>query len=96
MGIIRRSPQLLCFLIELKWRYMVIIATDSAADFELEELEKMNITCFPMSVSFGNENFLENISITKKEFFERIETDRNFPKTSQPSPALFEKVFTKS
>ena len=75
---------------------MVIIATDSAADFELEELEKMNITCFPMSVSFGNENFLENISITKKEFFERIETDRNFPKTSQPSPALFEKVFTKA
>ena len=75
---------------------MVIIATDSAADFELEELEKMNITCFPMSVSFGNENFLENISITKNEFFERIETDRNFPKTSQPSPALFEKVFTKA
>ena len=75
---------------------MVIIATDSAADFELEELEKMNITCFPMSVSFGEENFLENISITKNEFFERIETDKNFPKTSQPSPALFEEVFAKA
>ena len=74
---------------------MVIIATDSAADFELEELEKMNITCFPMSVSFGNENYLENITITKNEFFERIETDKNFPKTSQPAPGAFEEVFRK-
>ena len=72
---------------------MVIIATDSAADFELEELEKMNITCIPMSVSFGNETYLENISITKNEFFERIAADKNFPKTSQPSPGMFEKVF---
>ncbi len=75
---------------------MVIIATDSAADFELNELEELNITCLPMSVSFGENNYLENISITKEEFFERIETDKNFPKTSQPSPALFEELFTKA
>lgn len=72
---------------------MVIIATDSAADFELEELEKLRITCMPMSVTFGDKTYLENISITKEEFFERIETDKNFPKTSQPSPAMFEKLF---
>ncbi len=75
---------------------MVIIATDSAADFELEELEKLNITCFPMSVSFGNENYQENITITKDEFFERIETDKHFPKTSQPAPGLFVDMFSKA
>ena len=74
---------------------MVIIATDSAADFELDELKKMNITCLPMSVSFGENTYLENISITKEEFFERIEIDKNFPKTSQPSPALFEELFSR-
>ena len=55
---------------------MVIIATDSAADFELDELKEMNITCLPMSVSFGENTYLENISITKDEFFERIEVDK--------------------
>lgn len=75
---------------------MVIIATDSAADFELEELREMNITCIPMSVSFGDDNYLENINITKNEFFERIEKDKNFPKTSQPSPGMFEDVFRKA
>lgn len=75
---------------------MVIIATDSAADFEMHELEKMNVYYLPMSVSFGDDNYLENISITKNEFFERLQSDKNFPKTSQPSPALFEELFTKA
>ena len=72
---------------------MVIIATDSAADFELWELKEKNITCLPMSVSFGDQVFLENISLTKEEFFEKIETDPHFPRTSQPSPAMFEELF---
>lgn len=72
---------------------MVIIATDSAADFELWELREKNITCLPMSVSFGSQVFLENIDLTKEAFFEKIETDPNFPRTSQPSPAMFEELF---
>lgn len=75
---------------------MVIIATDSAADFEMHELEKMNVHYLPMSVSFGDDNYLENISISKEEFFERLQSDANFPKTSQPSPALFEELFEKA
>ena len=75
---------------------MVIVATDSAADFELVELEKMNVVHMPMSVSFGEDHYLENISITKDEFFNRLESDPKFPKTSQPSPSLFEDLFLKA
>ncbi len=75
---------------------MVIIATDSAADFEMPELEKMNVTYMPMSVIFGEDQYLENISISKEQFFERLKTDKNFPRTSQPSPAMFEELFNKA
>ena len=75
---------------------MVKIVTDSAADFEVAELEKMNVTCLPMSVYFGDKHYLENVSITKEEFFEMLETNPNFPKTSQPAPALFEDLFTEA
>lgn len=75
---------------------MVIIATDSAADFEMYELEKMNVTYLPMSVSFGEDHYLENISISKDEFFERLKTDENFPKTSQPALGLFIDLFEKA
>ncbi|MBR0461275.1 MAG: DegV family protein [Erysipelotrichaceae bacterium] len=75
---------------------MVIIATDSAADFEMAELERMNVAYLPMSVMFGQDQYLENISITKEEFFDRLASDPNFPKTSQPAPALFEELFEKA
>ena len=75
---------------------MVIIATDSAADFEMHELEKMNVYYLPMAVNFGTDSYLENISISKEQFFERLKTDENFPKTSQPAPALFEELFEKA
>lgn len=75
---------------------MVIIATDSASDLELNEYEQLNIVHLPMSVSFGDDNYLENISISKNEFFERLKSDSNFPKTSQPAPALFEDLFEKA
>ncbi len=75
---------------------MVIIATDSAADFEMEELKKMNVAYLPMSVMFGEDQYLENISISKEEFFERLQTDPHFPKTSQPSVAIFEELFEKA
>ena len=75
---------------------MVIIATDSAADFEMSELEEMNVTYMPMTVCFGEDQYLENLTITKEEFFDRLESDPNFPKTSQPAPALFEDLFEKA
>ena len=62
---------------------MVIIATDSAADFELHELREKNIVCLPMSVTFGSQVLLENVDLTKEEFF-----DRDGSGLSQDLPAL--------
>ena len=72
---------------------MVKIATDSAADFEPDELKRLDVVYLPMSVYFGDRHYLENIDITKEQFFDMLETDPNFPKTSQPAPALFEDLF---
>ena len=36
---------------------MVRIITDSAADFEPFELEKLNITCTPLGVALGGEDY---------------------------------------
>ncbi len=65
---------------------MVRIITDSAADFEPAELEAMGITCIPISVTFGEDTYLENISLSKTRFYELLEETHLFPKTSQPSP----------
>ena len=69
---------------------MVRIITDSAADFEPQELEKHDITCVPMQISFDDNEYKENENLTKEQFYELLENCENFPKTSQPTPYDFE------
>lgn len=69
------------------------IITDSAADYSAEETAKRKITCIPMSVSFGDDEYLDGKTITKEEFFELLTTRKEFPKTSQPSPTSFLECF---
>ncbi|MEE0944552.1 MAG: DegV family protein [Clostridia bacterium] len=74
---------------------MVQIITDSAADFEPHELEKLNIICVPMSITFGEKDYRENENITKAEFYELLVSSEEFPKTSQPSPMELEEHLCK-
>lgn len=69
---------------------MVRIITDSAADFESHELDKLNITCVPMQISFGDNEYRENENLTKEQFYKLLENSDSFPKTSQPAPYDFE------
>lgn len=74
---------------------MVQIITDSAADFEPYELERMNVQCVPFTVAFGNDEYKENINITKQQFYRLLKEETDFPNTSQPSPHSFENILKK-
>lgn len=69
---------------------MVRIFIDSAADFEPDEIKRMHITCIPISVYFGDKEYLENVNLTKNEFYELLRSEKKFPNTSQPSLHAFE------
>ena len=68
---------------------LVRIITDSCADFEPAELVKNNITCVPLSVHIGDREFVENVNLTKVQYFDMLKTEKDFPKTAQPSPQTF-------
>jgi len=74
---------------------VVRIITDSAADYEKEELINKDIICLPMTILFGEKEYRQNVNISKKEFFERLADSEVFPKTSQPTPFEVEDVFKK-
>ena len=71
----------------------VQILVDSTADFSAMEIEKRQITCIPMTVAFGNEQYTDGVNLTKEEFFVKLMNEKDFPKTSQPSPARFAEYF---
>ena len=67
---------------------MVRLITDSAADFEPFELEKLNITCIPIKVMLGDTEYEENVNLTKDQFFALLKETGASPKTSQPAPTV--------
>ncbi len=71
----------------------VRILVDSAADYSAAEIEKRQITCIPMTITFGEKQYTDGVDLSKEEFFEKLIGEDVFPKTSQPSPAVFEEYF---
>lgn len=64
---------------------MIKIITDSASDFEPNELKELMIDCIPLSVNFGDEEYKDNVTISKDEFFDKLKNTTETVKTSQPS-----------
>lgn len=70
------------------------IVTDSSCDLPEEMLQKYDLEMVPLYVTFeNNETFLDRVSITPKQFWERQARDKELPKTSRPAPEAFAGVF---
>ncbi len=69
------------------------IIVDSTADLIPEIREQ--VTVVPLTVSFGEEHYIDGVTIDHQTFYEKlIETDL-LPITSQAAPATFESVYRK-
>ena len=71
---------------------MVHIITDSAADLQPQEYEKLGVTCIPLRVAFGDTEYQENVDLDKDRFYELLLGGGEFPKTSQAAPAVLEGI----
>ena len=72
---------------------MIKILVDSASDINLEEAKKMGVEMIPMQVRFGEEEFLDGVNLTQRQFFERLIESSDLPKTSQINSFRFEEKF---
>ena len=72
----------------------VKIVIDSSADLTPEWKNKFTVV--PMPIRFGDQEYIDGVTITHREFYEKlIETDV-LPTTSQPTPDAFSQVFERA
>ena len=64
----------------------IAVITDSNAHITPQEAEKLGITVVPMPFTIGDETFYEGITLSREEFYEKMESGANIV-TSQPSPS---------
>ena len=65
------------------------IVTDSTADIPLAVREELNIEMVPLKINFGEEQYLDTVTLQSEEFYPKLTSSPHFPTTSQPSPAEF-------
>ncbi|MBJ6363317.1 DegV family protein [Paenibacillus sp. GCM10012307] len=71
----------------------IIIVTDSTADISPEIREELGIVLVPLKVHFGQDVYLDSVTIESDEFFEKLAASHQLPTTSQPSPADFMEIY---
>lgn len=69
------------------------IVTDSTCDLPEEYLEAHDIRIVPLQVRFGEDEYLDRVTISAQEFYKRLSTSDSLPKTSQPATAAFKQVY---
>lgn len=69
----------------------VRIIIDSSADLTPDV--KSQFTVVPLTIHFGDDEYQDGITITHKEFYEKLVESDVLPSTSQASPAAFSAVY---
>lgn len=72
----------------------VRIIVDSTAD--VREAAKKRLTAVPLTIYFGTEEYVDGVTITHAEFYDKLVKSDVLPTTSQPTPAAFAAVFNEA
>jgi DegV family protein with EDD domain len=71
------------------------IVTDSTADIPLSVREELGIEMVPLKIHFGDETFLDAVTLQSGSFYDKLTASSALPTTSQPSPLEFFEVYQK-
>ena len=70
-----------------------IIVTDSTADIDPAQADRLGIEVVPLFVNFGDRRYRDRIDLTRAEFYRKLASERELPTTAQPTPAMFEEAY---
>lgn len=73
----------------------VKIIIDSASDITKEKADALGLYFLPLKTIFGEEEYLDGITLTHSQFYEKLIETEVLPSTSQVAPYDYEEVFQK-
>ena len=71
----------------------VKILVDSASDFNKTQAEELGIELMPIKVQFGEDEYLDGINLLPDEFYDKLTSEKELPKTSLINEYTFEEKF---
>ncbi len=75
-----------------KWK--IALVTDSTCDLSQDLLDHYQIHLVPLNLNFGDNHYLDKVTITPDHFYDQLETNTTFPRTSQINERAFTNLFS--
>ncbi len=75
-------------------KYNIALVTDSTADLPARFMDHYQIHMVPLNIHFGEEQYLDKLSLKPGQFFDLIRSRKKFPTTSQPNEAQFHELYS--
>ena len=72
------------------------IVTDSSCDLPPALAEQHRIEIVPLTIRFGEEEFVDRRDLTPAQFWQRVAASPVLPETAAPSPGAFEEAYRKA
>lgn len=72
---------------------MIRFLVDTSADYTVEEIKEKGMELVPLHINIGGKDYRDAYDLTKDKFYQLLQENEEFPKTSQPTPQDFVEIF---
>jgi len=75
-----------------KWK--IALVTDSTCDLSQELIDKYQINMLPCNINFGENHYLDKITIKPEQFYKLLDESPDYPKSSQVNEKSFVNLYS--
>jgi DegV family protein with EDD domain len=75
-----------------KWN--IALVTDSTCDLPRDLIDHYQINVVPINLNFGDNHYLDKVTIQPEQFYDLLETHEEFPRTSQINEQAFTNLYS--
>jgi DegV family protein with EDD domain len=75
-----------------KWK--IALVTDSTCDLAQELLDEYQVNMLPININFGENHYLDKVTIHPEQFYTLLEENKHFPKSAQVNEKAFTNLYS--
>jgi DegV family protein with EDD domain len=77
-----------------KRKWNIALVTDSTCDLSKEIFDNYQISMLPLSIAFGENQYLDKLTILPEHFYRLLEENPDYPKSSQVNEKAFTNLYS--
>ena len=75
-----------------KWK--IALVTDSTCDLEQNLLDNYQVNMLPININFGENHYLDKVTIQPEQFYTLLEENKDYPKSAQVNEKSFINLYS--